>query len=53
MKTISKKVLLMFLALMPIASISFAAQSVLAVAQAQGADGGDAPNPTVSWTNGN
>ena len=51
MKEIAKKVLLMFLAIMPIASVSFAAQSALTVAQAQ-SDNGEATTPSVSWTNG-
>jgi len=52
MKEIVKKVLLMFLAIMPIASVSFAAQSALNVAQAQSGNGSEDTTPSVSWTNG-
>jgi len=52
MKIMLKKVLLVVLAIMPIASVSFAAQSALSVSTVNGVSSGDATPPSVSWTNG-
>lgn len=50
MKEIAKKVFLMFLVVLPITSVSFAAQSVLNAEPVQ--DGSEVTSPSVSWTNG-
>lgn len=47
-----KKMLLIVLALLPISSVAFAAQSALTVAQAESEDAVQT-TPSVSWTNGN
>ena len=46
-----KKIVLMVLALLPLSSVAFAAQSALTVAQAVSGDAVQTP-PSVSWTNG-